>query len=155
MEILVKIIICIFIISSYVYAQAYTFLVNKYDKEIELESKIMFNISKSLLAKKIILFIPNITEIEKEIYKKRFQLAKTCKESNFIFVKRHVKKEDICMNEKKIYFTNNYKKLLSNNIYLGAFFWNKSRPNIVFLKKRLDAKRIKLPSSYTQFIENI
>jgi len=140
---------------SFSYAQTYTFLLDKYDKEVELESKIIRKIAESSLSKRIVLFIPQITEKEKDIYSKIFQLGKNCKESNFVFIKKNITDKNLCLNKNKLYFTNNYKKLLSNNKYFGAFFWSKSRPNIVFIKNRLTKHKITLPNSYKQFIEDL
>ena len=155
MGILMKSLILILsIISSLFSSSQYTFLVNEYDKEIELEAKIIAKIAKSSLNEDIRLFIPNITNMEKRVYSKYFLLTKTCENSNFVFVKNN--KEDInsCSQENKLFFTNNYKKLLSNRKYFGAFFWNKSRPNIVFIKARLTKEHIKLPKDYDQFVED-
>lgn len=150
-----KTLLFILLFLSCSYAQTYTFLVDKYDKEVELESKIIHKIAESSVSKKIILFIPQITNKEKDIYSKIFKLGKNCKESNFVFIKKTTKEKDLCSSENKLYFTNNYKKLLSNSKYFGAFFWNKSRPNIVFIKNRLIKHNIKLPYSYKQFIEDL
>jgi len=150
-----KYLIIYILLFTFSHAQNYTFLVNKYDKEMELESKIIQKIAGTTISSKPILYIPEMTEKEKSIYSQRFKLAKSCKESNFIFVKKDISEQDLCMNENKLYFTNNYKKLLSNSRYFGAFFWSKSRPNIVFIKNRLLKYNITLPKSYTQFIEDL
>jgi len=150
-----KILSCVLIFLSFSYAQSYTFLLNKYDKELELESKIIGKIASSSLSKDIVLFIPKITEAERNIYSKIFTIGLTCEESNFIFVKKNFPEENLCKNANKLYFTNNYKKLLSNNRFFGAFFWSKSRPNIVFIKSRLVKNNISLPNSYKQFVEDL
>ena len=150
-----KTLILIFTIFSFSYSSTYTFLVNKYDKELELESKIILNIAKSLIDKKIILFIPRITKAEKDIYSNLFTIGNSCEDSNFIFVKRYIKNNKLCENKSKLLFTNNYQKLINNNEYFGAFFWSKSRPNIVFIKDRLIQKNISLPKSYNQFVEEL
>ena len=54
----------------------------------------------------------------------------------------------------QIFFTNNYEKLLKDNRYLGAFFWNKSRPNITFIKARLEKQKIELSKDYDKFVED-
>jgi hypothetical protein len=149
-----KYLILTLMLLSFSYSQTYTFLVKEYDKEIELESKIITKIAESSINKEIILFIPEITEIEKSIYSKIFKIGKNCKEANFIFVKKNIDK-NLCKNKNKLYFTNNYKRLLSNKKYFGAFFWSKSRPNIVFVKNRLAKQNISLPNSYKQFIEDL
>ena len=136
------------------YSQPHTFLVKKYDKEIELESKIIGQIAHSSVQKDVVLYIPKMTEMERKIYSKIFTLGKNCEESNFIFVKKNIDKS-LCNSKEKLFFTNNYKKLLSNKKYYGAFFWSKSRPNIVFIKDRLAKHHIALPKAYTQFIEDL
>ncbi len=146
----------IFLISfiSFSYSEQYTFLVNNKDKEIEIEAKIISNIATSSIKNEIKLFIPEISNIEKEIYSKFFILSDDCLHANFIFVKRNVDINLLCKNENKIFFTNNYEKLLKDNKYLGAFFWNKSRPNITFIKNRLKEQKITLPDDYSNFVED-
>lgn len=141
-------------IISFSFADQYTFLVKKYDKEIELEAKIIANIANSTTNGDIKLFIPKITELEKKIYSKYLKVVDSCENSNFVFIKNKINKPKTCHLTNKVFFTNNYRKLLNTNMYIGAFFWSKSRPNIVFIKNRLDKKNIKLPNSYKQFIED-
>jgi len=155
MGILMKIIILIFTILSFVNAQSYTFLLKKYNKQIELESKIVFNIADSIIKEKIKLFIPQITKQEIDVYSKLFLLEAHCEKANFIFVKNDIDDKNLCIGHNKIYFTNNYNRLLSSEKYIGAFFWSKSRPNIVFIKDRMLRKNITLPVSYKQFIEDL
>jgi len=132
----------------------YTFLVNKYDKEIELEAKIVSKIAQTSMNSKIKIFIPDMTSSEKDIYSKFFDISNNCQEANFIFVKKQVNINQLCQEKNKLFFTNNYQILLSDDRYFGAFFWNKSRPNIVFVKERLETKKIELSSEYEQFIED-
>lgn len=141
-------------ILSFSYATPYTFLVDKYDKEMELEAKILFDIATSSIHKEIRLFIPDISEAERKIYSQYFILSKSCETSNFVFVNKTIENEKLCDSSNRLFFTNNYRKLLSDNKYYGAFFWNKSRPNIVFIKNRLDKIDVSLPKTYTQFIED-
>ena len=149
-----KILILILSLLTFINANQYTFLIKEYDKEIELEAKIISNIANSSIKDEIILYIPNISKIEKKIYSKYFILSNSCENSNFVFVKQMIKEDELCSINKKLFFTNNYKKLLSNDRYFGAFFWNKSRPNIVFIKDRLIQNKINLPNTYEQFIED-
>lgn len=152
-----KTIILLISLISFSFANQYTFLVDKYDKEIELEAKIIFNIARVSIGGEIKLFIPKITNVEKDIYSNIFNLVDNCNDANFIFVKNNYEINFLCENkiENQIFFTNNYKKLINNNKYIGAFFWNKSRPNIIFLKDRLSKKNIILTSEYEKFIEDI
>ena len=148
-----KILILILSFLSFAYSEQYTFLVNKYDKEVELEAKIISNIANASIQDEIKLFIPKITDSEKRIYSKFFTLSNTCEDSNFIFIKRPIDIDILCQSQDKIFFTNNYQRLLDKKKFFGAFFWSKSRPNIVFIKDRLEENNINLPNSYSQFIE--
>ncbi|MBE0495822.1 MAG: hypothetical protein IBX45_05390 [Campylobacterales bacterium] len=138
---------------SFSYADQYTFLVDKYDKEIELEAKILFKIATVSAKKDITLFIPEITPVEAKVYGKFFTLTSQCQEANFIFINKTTTSTMPCDPSGKLFFTNNYKKLLSDTKFFGAFFWAKSRPNIVFLKKRLTVHNIALPKEYYRYVE--
>ncbi|RXK01168.1 hypothetical protein CRU98_01590 [Arcobacter sp. CECT 8986] len=151
-----RILLLLLSLTSLLMSQQYTFLVNKYNKAIELESKIISNIAHLSINKKddIKIYIPEITSVESEIYSKLFVLSKNCQDADFVYIKKDFDVITKCKNSKAIFFTNNYRKLLNNNIFVGAFFWSKSRPNIVFIKNRLMTKDISLPNSYQKFIED-
>ena len=53
----------------------------------------------------------------------------------------------------KILFGTRYSHLKNSNV-VGAFFWQKGRPNILFYKKRLEKNNLKLDSSFNRYIEN-
>ena len=131
-----------------------TFILHEYDKEIELEAKIVFDIASSSIKERIRLFVPQISYMEKMIYAQYFTLTQDCKTSNFVFVNKEIKIAELCNQENKIFLTNNYRKLLSDNKYFGAFFWSKSRPNVVFIRDRLKKSNISLPTSYDKYIED-
>jgi len=135
-------------------AKQHLFMVNEYDKEIELEAKMISKISNSSVKGKVSVFIPKISLKEKQIYAKYFNLVQRCENANFVYDKQgfsHIN----CQAKDKLFFTNNYKRLISNTQYYGAFFWNKSRPNIVFVKQRLQQRNIELSDEYQQFIEDL
>jgi len=149
----------IFLIFSFIQflcaAENYTFLVKEYNKEIELEAKIISNITQNLKIgqEKVSLYIPEISETEKNIYSGFFTIVNSCTEADFIFIKNEKTSNQLCNGNKKIFFTNNYDLLLKNEQFIGAFFWSKSRPNIVFVKNRLTKRNIILPEIYDKFIE--
>ena len=136
-------------------SENYTFLVKEYNKEIELEAKIISNIVQNLKFghEKVSLYIPEISETEKNIYSSFFNIASSCNDADFVFVKNEKTSNQPCSGNKKIFFTNNYDLLLKNEQFIGAFFWSKSRPNIVFVKNRLTKRNIILPEIYDKFIE--
>jgi hypothetical protein len=53
----------------------------------------------------------------------------------------------------KIIFTNKYRLFMQEERILGAFFWQKGRPNIIFDKKRLERDNITLSPSFNKYIE--
>ncbi|XPV67816.1 MAG: hypothetical protein ACNI25_10880 [Halarcobacter sp.] len=138
------------------YAQNYTYLIDEYDKVIDLEAKIISKIANDIVKNgEINLYIPNIKNLDKKIYSTKFNLVDSCKKANFVFIKN---KDDLdnCKNmNNKHFFTNNYKILINDHRYIGAFFWSKSRPNIVLIKNRLNKKNIQLSKEYAQFIEDL
>jgi len=149
-----RVLILLFTLLSFLSSENYTFLVQPYSKEAELEAKIIAEIATASLHGKIKLFIPHMSEMEEKVYSKYFTLSSKCETSNFVFVNKAVEKESLCDNTNRLFFTNNYRKLLSDEKYFGALFWNKSRPNIVFIQNRLEIKAIELPKTYDQFVDN-
>ncbi len=150
-----KIFLLLSMLLSSVFAKQYVFWVNKYSKEIELEAKIISKIARSSVKdKKIRLYIPNISEDEREVYSQYFSLAEDCESANFVFDTKGLADEE-CKRSGKLFFTNNYRRLVSDHRYYGAFFWSKSRPNIVFIKHRLQNFNVKLADEYSKYIEEI
>ena len=55
----------------------------------------------------------------------------------------------------KIIFVNNYTLLKKyQNRAIGGFFWQKGRPNIVFMRKSLQKHHIALPPNLQKYIED-
>lgn len=149
-----KIFYILFSVNIIFASSSHTFLINKYSKEIELEAKIIANIAKSSLkVKDIRIFIPDISSEEKSIYSKYLNVVENCNNANFAFLKNKYGL-GTCNNNERIYFSSSYRMLMSDAKYIGAFFWSKSRPNVVFLQDRLDKYNITLPSTYDKYIEN-
>lgn len=129
-------------------------MLDEYDKEIELEAKIVSKISNDILKKKAKIYIPNMSKKLEDVYSKYFRISKSCEDADFVFDKNDLSHQE-CKNTDIIYFTNNYRRLMSDGRYVGAFFWNKSRPNIVFIKNRLDQSGVILSQEYEKYIEDI
>ncbi len=149
-----KILIILITLFSLSFSSQKVFMLDEYDKEIELEAKIVSKISNDMLKKRAKIYIPNISKKSEKIYSKYFTISKNCKDADFVFDKNDLSHEE-CKNANIIYFTNNYRRLMTNGRYIGAFFWNKSRPNIVFIKNRLDKSGVILSQEYKKYIEDI
>ena len=151
-----KFTIFLLILISNVYSSSYVFLAQKYNTNIELEAKIISDMAKASISDDIKLYIPNISNEEKEIYSTSFTLVNNCNDANLIFEKNESKSDILCTsNTNKLFITNDYKKLLKDNKYAGAFFWNKSRPNITVIKNRLENQNINLSTNYEKFVEDL
>ena len=64
------------------------------------------------------------------------------------------KESSILNNPNKIIFVNNFYLLQKyrNNV-VGGFFWQKGRPNIIFLERRIKALHIQLPQDLQEFVD--
>lgn len=143
------------ILFSFLPAQNYTFMLDTYTKETELEATIIKRLASASLPKEEIrLFIPEISELEQKVYQKFFTLSSNCEDANFVFVKKSLDITSYCKDTKKLILTSNYRKLLSDERYYGAFFWQKSRPNITFISQRLQQHGVKLPVEFDKFVED-
>ena len=155
MAILIKKLILVTLFIKLIYANSYTYLLQEYEKETELESKIVLRIARDILdTKPVQLYIPKMKPLDDRVYSKEVKVVKNCKDANFIFVK-YTEVSQCSKNKKLLILTNNYKQLLSNSDFIGAFFWSKSRPNIVLVKQRLKKRGIDLPKEYNRYIEDL
>jgi len=78
-------------------------------------------------------------------------LSLTCEQADIIILNTLSRLPDNCKN--KLIFTNNYKTYRNHEDIVGAFFWQKGRPNIVFRQKVLHKKNILLNASFRKYIE--
>lgn len=80
---------------------------------------------------------------------KRLQEVSTCKEADILIYDRVDTIPLGC--EKKMVFVTRFRLLHSFSSAVGAFFWSKGRPQLLFVSKRLRQREIRLPSSLEQF----
>ena len=80
---------------------------------------------------------------------------------DIIFVKSPRKADFLLLNHdnipsvKGIIFVTDFKLLQKmHNSAVGGFFWQKGRPNILFLRKNLNKKDLTLPKSMQDYIED-
>ncbi len=64
------------------------------------------------------------------------------------------KEKTILANPHKIIFVNSFYLLQKyRDRVVGGFFWQKGRPNIIFLEQRIKALHIKLPNDLREFVD--
>ena len=145
--------IFIVMITSYLFGGSYVFLMEKNLNEKELEAKIVSKIGKDALGKDVSIFIPNATDTLKNTYKKFCKVVDECKDADLIFTPSCELIHKDCNPQTKIILSSNYKDFKHNDNILGVFFWSKARPNIVLKSHKIKKLGLKLPDSYSQFIE--
>jgi hypothetical protein len=71
-------------------------------------------------------------------------------EADFLLLSKEKK-----VQSKGIRFVTTFRLLeAKQNSVIGGFFWQKGRPNILFLRKNLQKHHIKLPKSMQEYIED-
>lgn len=84
-----------------------------------------------------------------ELKSDKFTLTDSCKKADIAIMTQSEIPYDC---RKKIVFGTRYRHL-NKKFVIGAFFWQKGRPNIVFDRAKLRSKNIQLPASLEEFVE--
>ena len=84
-------------------------------------------------------------------YPKKLQIVEDCSRADIVLLSTVKDIPKDCAS--KILFGTRYSHLKNKNV-IGAFFWQKGRPNILFYKERLEKQQIKLDKSFDKYIEN-
>ena len=111
------------------------------------ESKIVRLIFNSLYPNNSTL-LSFTNEAKKEVILKeaRLRVTRLCSSSSILYSSSY---PDECHN--KPLFTDNYKTFKKNPNAIGALYWKKGRPNIIFLKSRLQKFGLSLPSKLKKY----
>ncbi len=80
-----------------------------------------------------------------------FELVQNCNQSDIILIKKNNKHEDC--SGKPLVFATSYVGIKNYPESVGAFFYQKGRPNIIFNKKVLDKRDIKISQKFNKYIE--
>lgn len=73
------------------------------------------------------------------------------KKAKFLLISKSIP-DNISANA--IVFTTEYKLLKKEERIIGAFFWQKGRPNLLFLRNRLQEKKLTLGKEFNKYIED-
>jgi len=86
-----------------------------------------------------------------DTYKSNFNIVANCEEADMVILSTIKDIPSTCKG--KILFGTRYSHLKNEEV-IGAFFWMKGRPNILFYQERLNQKNIKLDSSFDKYVED-
>ena len=119
--------------------------------DTQLESAIFHKILTAVTAKehpKVYIYTHN-KALEK--YPATLVLVKHCKDADIVILSTLKNMPEACKG--KILFGTRYAHLRNPQV-IGAFFWQKGRPNILFYRDRLEKNHIKLDASFEKYIED-
>lgn len=110
--------------------------------EVKLIEKIFMDISKSSTIKVCTIGYENLSNIPTRL------VVTTCNNADFIIISKdyytiNINKPAILLNSSDI---KKYKNVI------GALYWKKGRPQLIFIKERLELYNIKLPKEYERFL---
>jgi len=83
-------------------------------------------------------------------YPRGLKIINTCCMADIVIISTIDNLPQQC--QEKIIFGTRYSHLKNPSV-VGAFFWQKGRPNILFYQERLEKKNIQLDSSFNKYIE--
>ena len=122
-----------------------------FSSEITTASKIMEKISSALIQKnEISVFAKDSRNIEIVQFSNKLKNVLSCEESDMILTK--IKINSLC-NDKVLVFATNYLAFMKSPNAIGAFFYQKGRPNIIFREENLKKHNIILPKEFEKYIE--
>ncbi|NPA65719.1 MAG: hypothetical protein GXO11_02435 [Epsilonproteobacteria bacterium] len=84
-----------------------------------------------------------------------FILKKDCQEADIIFTNNASALPQECLDiDRHKLFTLSYKEYLQyESTAIGAFFWQKGRPNIILNRKLIQYYKLEIPKDYKKYIE--
>ena len=128
------------------------FSITLFASRSDTERKIYDTLIHAILPKEKVIYVwSDSKELTRELKKiKNIVLVPKLKEAKIAIVK----KTEIPTQCSCLLFVTSYKQLKRyKDKAIGGFFWQKGRPNILFLKKNLQKEGVSLPKSMQQFIE--
>ena len=141
----------IFILLILFYAELYA---------LERDSTIkMYQSVFTALTSKLLVSVYTNDKEYKDVFKysKQIILSKKLEDADIVLIteertlKSVLKKVKVSKSKMPVLFVTQYKFLKYSENILGASYWRKGRPQLLFIKKRLDKHFIVLPREYRDF----
>jgi len=80
------------------------------------------------------------------LHEAKLRVVKSCENATIAYISLE---RNAC--KKKPIFTDNYKTFKNSKNAIGAFYWSKGRPNIIFLQSRLKHFGLTLPQELKKY----
>jgi hypothetical protein len=125
-------------------------ILNAKNEDLRLEASIYHALLQELThsPKPKVFLQTEIPSIKK--FSSKFSIAKDCAQADVVIVAHNKQLPPGCKG--KILFGCRYRTLKNNNV-VGAFFWQKGRPNILFYNTRLQREGLKLTPHLQKYID--
>jgi len=121
-----------------------------------IKAKIVEKIAISLLGVDVVFIYTDDPEF-KDIFEDKENIIETdsCSDADLILSKRLEEYRSVCPPDRlRLYFATDYLDYVKNvDVAVGAFFWQKGRPNLILNAKKLEELDIELPSEFDNYIE--
>lgn len=121
---------------------------------IDVKAKLYENIAQALTGNRVVkvsAFCPHLQDVVK--HAKNLQLTDDCTRADCHLADTEYALPRHCREDGKPLFLNSYQSLRRSKFAVGALFWQKGRPTLIFLRKRLEYLNIRLPSDFEHHIE--
>ena len=117
----------------------------------EYATKIIKNLVEVIDKSNTSVWIDDDSDVTGLLELKQLNVVKTCKNAKVLILSSDKSIPKHCISKPVLVL--DYDLLEKHSNAVSAFFWQKGRPNIVFLKKRLQHFSISLPSTYDKYVE--
>ncbi len=116
------------------------------------ETKIIERIAESLFPKQTITAWGE-TDYQKNVIRqyKKIKEAVNSSDADLIIVSKNLSQN---LSSNTVIITTEYEFLKKNERVIGAFFWQKGRPNLLFLRPRMEKANISLGHEFNRYIED-
>lgn len=122
----------------------------------ELEAKIISQVASAFIKNPKIYISGGNLQLN-SFLKKYSKVEYNCEEANFVYIKKDSNENlniSRCSVKKRVLFTDDKNIFKNNQNVIGAFYWFKSRPNIVLSSNRTKQLNMVIPTSYERFVDN-
>lgn len=121
----------------------------------ELKMRIIENLAQLVTGKTVPSVYTDFTVPSDAFTKGSMRLVRNCLLADVVFVKTpEIFFQDCDNTKEKLIFVLSYRDYMRyKDKLIGAFFWQKGRPNIILNEKILKARHISLPKRYEKYVE--
>ena len=118
---------------------------------LSVKAEILSKIAKELVKKDVV----NIYVDDEDLIKTKGLVPSlnytTCKEADVLFISNKDKLDKVCKD--KYIFSTSYYLYQNSQEVIGAFFWQKGRPNIIIKSAMIEKLEITLSKPFQKYVE--